>query len=260
MAQEYRQRLNLEAPTGEKLFIVQREIDSAIESDTTLEFNTTALKLTSGNNVVNNLALEMNANKDGIAAQTLERLDQYNNPTEGYTAYLAAEIANREAALVTLQATREQHDSELQTSLTNEIAARTAKDTELTATLSTEVEARLQGDYNINNNLTSERFARTQADNDVRNARIAGDNTLDDSLDEVVSQRQSGDAAVQALIDSVKSRVDGMLALSTAQLDSFHEIQTAYESADTAFINTVGTLTTRLTALQGIVNEFASNL
>jgi len=101
---------------------------------------------------------------------------------------------------------------------------------------------------------------------DEETARVAADNTLTTALATAVSNRISGDAAVTAALNAYISsnntalgvetaRIDGILAGSSVDLNSFLEVVTAYESADTSVLATIATMQTQLTALQATVDS-----
>ena len=64
---------------------------------------------------------------------------------------------------------------------------------------------------------------------------------------------------LQANIDAEHGRIDGILSLSTEELNTFNEIATAFQNADSNLTTLINTLTTDFTALKDCVDLLVQN-
>lgn len=250
-----RQQLNLTAPSGEQLVLTQLSTGSSLSAEGTMTMTLPALKLVSGGDTVNNVANKILSNATAIT-------NEVNNRTAADSSLqdnIDAEAAARATALNNEATTRSTADSNLQTNINNEATAREAADTTL------------QG------NIDAEATARGTAITDEAAARAAADTNLQTNIDTEISDRQndvqiintalanetnarvSADTTLQSNIDAQTARIDAILNLSTAELDSFKEIADAYQAADSNLQTLITNLTTDFNALKAVVDALATN-
>ena len=83
---------------------------------------------------------------------------------------------------------------------------------------------------------------------------LTGDSSLATQISEEKSRAEAKETAIDDALAVEKSRIDSILNLSSADLDSFKEIADAYTTADNNLTNLINTLTTRFNALEQVVN------
>ena len=105
---------------------------------------------------------------------------------------------------------------------------------------------------------------------DEESARISADAVLTSSIATEVTNRATAvsseaatraaaDTSLQSQIDTEKGRVDGILAGSSVNLDSFLEVVNQYTSLNTDALAQIASLNTALVALTARVDELTSS-
>ena len=250
-----RQRLNLTAPSGEKLFLTQLSSGAALTAEGTMTMTLPTLKLISGDQTIDNVANKIITNTND----------------------LAAESTNRQNADATLQSNIDTEAAARATAINNEATTRSTADSTLQTNINAEATAREAADTTLQGNIDAEATARAAADTAEATARAAADTTLQTNIDTEVSARQSDvqlinttlasettnrqndSATLQSNIDAQKARIDAILNLSTTELDSFKEIADAYQDADSNLQTFITNLTTDFNALKAVVDALATN-
>ena len=150
----------------------------------------------------------------------------------------------------------------LQTDLASEIVNRQSAVTSVQNAVSAETNARTSADDIIVASVTQEVSDRTSADTVLQNAISQEITDRTNAISSEASARQSAitaEATARAsAVSSVNARVDALLESTNIDLDQLHEIITAYQGADTNILNTVTTLQTNLTTLQGRFDELVA--
>jgi len=255
MSTSTRQRLNLTAPTGEVMSLTQNVGSSDLVSETKMVITTPAMKVVSGASVVENVAETLLATASAISTETAEREAAYNTIVSG----MAQEISDREAAISAEASARQSADNALQASITSEYNARVEADNVLDSAISTEIAARETADTDLAAAIAAEAGLREAADNTEAAAREAADNAIQAAIDAEVTARTDADSALQQQIDTEKGRIDSVLHLSLAELDSFKEISDAFQAADSNLTNLVVNLRTEFNALKAVVDTVLTN-
>ena len=250
-----RQRLNLTAPTGEQLFLTQLSTGASLTAEGTMTMTLPTLKLVSGDQTIDNVANKIITNTND----------------------LITEITNRQNDDATLQSNIDTEAAARATAVNNEATTRSTADSTLQTNINAEATAREAADTTLQGNIDAEATARTAADTAEATARAAADTTLQTNIDTEVSARQSDvqtlttnlitettnrqndDATLQSNIDAQKARIDAILNLSTAELDTFKEIADAYTAADSNLQTLITNLTTDFNALKAVVDALATN-
>lgn len=250
-----RQRLNLTAPSGEKLFLTQLSSGAALTAEGTMTMTLPTLKLVSGESTIDNVATKIISNTTAVATEATTRAEA----DTALQANITAEAAARATAVNNEATTRSTADSTLQTNINAEATAREAADTTLQGNITTEATARAAAD-------TAEAAARAAADTTLQtnidtevSARQSDVQTLNTALVTEVTNRQNDNATLQFNIDDQKARIDAILNLSTAELDTFKEISDAYTAADSNLQTLITNLTTEFNALKAVVDALATN-
>jgi polyhydroxyalkanoate synthesis regulator phasin len=198
------------------------------------------LKLTSGASVVNNVAAS-------VINNTLL------NTNETTRALLAESVLNQ--LILDEASARTTADSTLQANINVEKGRITQEITDRTTDVNTEETRALAAELVLQNNITAEAATRLAADNLESANRISADTNISTNLTNEISRASTAEALVQSNLDVQTGRIDGILNLSTAQLDSFTEIVAAYGSADSNLLTLITTLTTDFTALKAVVDQ-----
>lgn len=250
-----RQRLNLEAPSGEKLFLTQLSTGAALTAEGTMTMTLPVLKLVSGSDTVNNVANSIVANAAAVVTEATTRADADTTLQSN----IDAEAAARATAITNEATTRSTADSTLQTNINNEATAREAADTTLQGNIDAEASTRASADTTLQTNITAEETARIAAVSAEATARAAADTTLQANIDAEATARAADVATLSADITTEKNRVNAILNLSQAELDTFKEISDAYQAADSNLQTLITNLTTDFNALKAVVDALATN-
>jgi len=250
-----RQRLNLVAPTGEALHLAQLSTGAQLTSVNGMVMTLPTLKLVSGDDTVNNVANKINTNAADVLAEVANRTAAdtvlQNNIDD--------EALNRATGDNNEATARAAADATLQTNINNEASARAAADTALQGNIDSEATARSDADSTLQDNIDAEATARVAAVSAEASLRSSADSTLQDNIDAETTARVADVASLSADITAEKNRIDSILSLSTAELDSFKEIANAYQAADSNLQTLITNLTTDFNALKAVVDALATN-
>jgi hypothetical protein len=220
--------------------LAQGQAECTINTSTNIHITNPSLKLTSGSQVVNNVAAS-------VINNTLL------NTNETTRALLAESVLAQ--SVVDETSSRTTADSTLQSNINIEKLRITTEITDRTNDVNAENTRALAAESVLQANITAEGATRLAADNLESANRISNDTTIQTNLTNEISRASTAEALVQSNLDVQTGRIDGILNLSTAQLDSFTEIVAAYGSADSNLLTLITTLTTDFTALKAVVDQ-----
>jgi polyhydroxyalkanoate synthesis regulator phasin len=234
--------INLFDPiNGSTSFVLsQGQAECTITTSTNLHITNPLLKLTSGSSVVNNVAGSIISNSTSIT-------------TENTRALLAESVLNQ--LILDEESSRTTADSTLQNNINVEKLRITTEITNRTTDVNAEETRSLAAELVLQNNITAEGATRLASDNLESANRISADTTIQTNLTNEISRASTAEALVQSNLNTQAARIDGILNLSTAQLDSFNEIVAAYGSADSNLLTLITTLTTDFTALKASFDQ-----
>jgi len=250
-----RQRLNLTAPTGQTLYISQLASGSEFQGTGTMTMTVPALKLVSGDDTVNNVANSIKANASAIVLEASDRAAADTTLQSN----IDAEVAARAAAITSEATTRSTADSTLQSNINAEATARESADTTLQGNLDAEATTRASADTTLQGNIDAEETARVAAVSAEATSRAAADTTLQANIDAEAATRAAAITSVQNDITTEKNRINAILNLSQADLDTFKEISDAYQAADSNLQTLITNLTSDFNALKAVVDALATN-
>jgi hypothetical protein len=250
-----RQRLNLEAPSGQKLFLTQLSSGAALTAEGIMTMTLQSLKLVSGSDTVNNVANSILSNSADIVTEANARAAADTTLQSN----IDTEAATRATAITNEATTRSTADSTLQTNINNEATAREAADTTLQGNIDAEATSRASADTTLQSNIDAEETARVAAVSAEATSRVAADTTLQANIDAEATARADDVASLTADITTEKNRIDAILNLSQADLDTFKEISDAYQSADSDLQTLITNLTNDFNALKAVVDALATN-
>ena len=250
-----RQRLNLTAPTGEKLFLTQLSTGVELNGEGTMTMTIPALKVVSGSDTVNNVANSILANATAVVTEATNRA----NADTTLQANIDAEAAARATAITSEATTRSTADSTLQANINAEATARETADNTLQSNITAEATARTSADTTLQANITTEISDRQTAVSSEATARTSADTTLQANIDAEAATRAAAITSVQNDITTEKNRIDAILNLSQTELDTFKEISDAYQAADSNLQTLITNLTADFTALKAVVDTLATN-
>ena len=242
-----RSQLNLyDAVDNNKHFkITQGESDCKMVVPNIYDLNCPQMKLTSGDQVVANVASQILSNVADIAQESASRLSADLN--------LQGNIDNEASA-------RTSGDSALDAKITVEKNRITQEISDRTSAVSSEAATRSSADQLLQENLDAEATARANADSAESSARTNADSTLQSNITAEATARASADTALENKINVEKARIDFIVSNTQVEaLDSLTEIVAAYQAADNSLISQVGALQTQLTALQAVVDALVNN-
>jgi hypothetical protein len=221
-----------------KFSLAQGQQSCAMDVPTQWHVSTEAFKLTSGVQVVNNVAASILANS---AAVTAEQSRAETKEAELKTA-LDDEVASRISADSQEAVARQQ----VQTNLNAESSARVSADQGLQQSIDQEASSRLQADLDTQDQIT-----------DIQTAHATFKQSSAQDRTAIRSEFAAADSALDAKITTEKDRIDAILALSIEELNTFKEIADAYTNADSSLQSLITTLTSRFDALEQVVNTLA---
>jgi len=244
-----RQRLNLQAPQGQKLILTQLETGSTLTAEGTMTMTLPVLKLVSGSSVVNNVAQTILATQTLLASERSARFDA----DTALGTRIDDEVTARNTAITNEATARSSADSTLQININNEANARSLAVTSLQQSIDAVVQSHHTDHATVTAAIAAETAAREQAISDLSTTVANTTNSLQISLDTQVSDLNSN-------IVAQKERIDGILNLSATELDSFKEIADAYQNADNNLLTLINNLTTDFNALKAVVDALATNL
>ena len=236
-----RSTLNLYDPVeGEfKFQLHQGQTKSEMNVPTNFEVYAPVFKLVSGQSIVDNVAVKILSNATAIANEVSNR--------EYADVQIEGKIADEAAA-------RTSFDAALQANVDVEKGRITAEIEQRTAAVNAEAGARQQADSQLEASISAERIYSLEARGYIETMMMSGDSALDTKISEEKTRAEAKEAAIDAALETEKSRIDSILNLSSADLDSFREIADAYSAADNNLTNLINTLTTRFNALETVVN------
>jgi polyhydroxyalkanoate synthesis regulator phasin len=234
--------INLFDPiNGSTSFVLaQGQSECTVTTSTNLHITNPLLKLTSGSSVVNNVAGSIISNSTSIT-------------TENTRALLAESVLNQ--LILDEESSRTTADSTLQNNINVEKLRITTEITNRTTDVNAEETRSLAAELVLQNNITAEGATRLASDNLESANRISADTTIQTNLTNEISRASTAEALVQSNLNTQAARIDGILNLSTEQLNSFTEIVAAYGNADSNLLTLINTLTTNFNALEAVVNQ-----
>ena len=225
--------------------ITQGESECKMVVPNIYDLNCPQMKLTSGDQVVANVASQILSNVADIAQESASRLSADLN--------LQGNIDNEASA-------RTSGDSALDAKITVEKNRITQEISDRTSAVSAEAASRSSADQLLQENIDAEATARANADSAESSARTNADSTLQSNITAEATTRASADTALENKINVEKARIDFIVSNTQVEaLDSLTEIVAAYQAADNSLISQVGALQTQLTALQAVVDALAEN-
>jgi hypothetical protein len=207
------------------------------------------LKLISDGSVVNNVAQTILATQTLLASEQTARFDA----DTALGTRIDDEVTARNTAITNEATARSSADSTLQININNEANARSLADTSLQQSIDAVVQYQQTDHATVTAAIAAETAAREQAISDLSTTVANTSNSIQLSLNTQVSDLNSS-------IEAQKDRIDGILNLSSNELDSFKEIADAYQSADSNLLTLINTLTTDFNALKAVVDALATNL
>ena len=242
-----RSQLNLyDAVDNNKHFkITQGESDCKMVVPNIYDLNCPQMKLTSGDQIVSNVASQILSNVADIAQESASRLSADLN--------LQGNIDNEASD-------RTSADSALDAKITVEKNRITQEISDRTSAVSAESSARTSADQLLQENIDSEATSRLNADASEVSARTNADAVLQSNITAEATARANADTALENKINVEKARIDFIVSNTQVEaLDSLTEIVSAFQSADNSLIAQVGALQTQLNALQSVVNALVEN-
>jgi hypothetical protein len=152
-------------------------------------------------------------------------------------------ITDEESARVAGDAAASTARSAIQTSLNNEITRAQAAEGVNATAVATEQGRAEAAESVLQNNITAEQSARQLAISTEATTRAN-----EDAYE--ATQRLAADSELETKINTEKARIDAILNLSSSDLDTFKEIATAFQNADSSLQTLITTLTTEISQLR----------
>ena len=239
-----RSTINLYDPVEQvqQFVLSQGQASCDMTVPTQFHVNSSAFKVTSGEQVVANVASSILSNAQAIS----DEVSRAYASEASLQSDISSETANRASA-----------DSTLQTNINTQAGRITQEITDRQSAVTAEQGRATGAEALLQENIDSEATSRASADTAEQTARIASDATLQSNIDNEAALRASADTTLEGKIDAQKARIDAILNLSTEELNQFHEIVTAYTNADSSLQNLITNLTTEFTALKAVVDNLA---
>ena len=283
-----RKQLQLSNDDGKTLTIIQ-EADASFTSEGTMTFNVPTLKLVSSDSgvTVDDVASKLSIHDAHHTTASMQRGDLTTLTTSDQSSLVGAinALAVSEMAALAAEAETRQLQIDAVTSSIGSVSnASTSSGTTLQANIdaangaiTAEVTRATTAEGSLATLTTTEKGSLTGAINEVLVTmesvdaglqtsldqeildRQNGDTTNQNSLNQEINDRSAADQTLQSAIDTEKLRIDAILNMSAEDLNSFHEIATAYASADSSLQGLITTLTSRFDSLEAVVNEALSN-
>lgn len=222
-----------------KFSLSQGPQSCAMDVPTQWHVSTEAFKLTSGQQVVDNVASSILAN----AASVLAEQSRASSAEAQLQVAIDDEASARSSADSTLQTNINTEKSRITQEISDRIADVAAEETERKAAISAESQRAQDEEGAIRIMVYTE-----QGD------RAAADSVLSNSITQESTRAVDAENALDAKITTEKERIDAILALSAEELNTFKEIADAYTSADSSLQTLITTLTARFDALEQVVN------
>lgn len=152
-------------------------------------------------------------------------------------------ITDEETARIAGDASASTARSAITTNLNNEIIRATAAESVNAAAIGAEVGRAEVAEGVLQNNITAETSARVLAISTEATTRANEDAAE-------ATARFAADSELENKINTEKARIDAILNLSSADLDTFKEIEDAYKNADSSLQTLITNLTTNLAQLR----------
>jgi hypothetical protein len=156
-------------------------------------------------------------------------------------------ITDEESARIAGDSAASTARSAIQASLNAEVTRATAAEGVNSAAVATETARAEAAEGVLQNNITAEQSARQLAISTEATTRAN-----EDAYE--ATQRLAADSELETKINTEKARIDAILNLSSSDLDTFKEIATAYQNADSNLQTLITTLTTDLAQLRADFN------
>lgn len=225
-----------------KFSLAQGQQSCAMDVPTQWHVSTEAFKLTSGAQVVANVAASILANTASVATEQL-RAEAAESALQ---VAVEDEASARTSADAGLQTNINTEKGRITQEISDRIADVAAEETERKAAVSAESTRAQDAEGEIRVMVYTE-----QGD------RAAADSVLSTSISEEKSRAEAAELALDGRVTNEKDRIDAILALSAQELNTFKEIADAYTSADSSLQTLITTLTSRFDALEQVVNTLA---
>jgi len=152
-------------------------------------------------------------------------------------------IGDEETARIAGDAAASTARSTITTNLNNEITRATAAEGVNATAIATETGRAEDAEAVLQSNIDNEASARQTAVSNEATARANADSAE-------ATARADADAVLQSNIDTEKARINAILNLSSADLDTFKEIEDAYKNADSSLQTLITNLTSDLAQLR----------
>jgi hypothetical protein len=152
-------------------------------------------------------------------------------------------ITDEESARISGDAAASTARSAIQSSLNAEVTRATAAESVNATAVATETARAEAAEGVLQNNITAEAAARVLAISNESTTR-ANESAYE------ATQRLAGDSELETKINTEKARIDAILNLSSSDLDTFKEIATAYQNADSNLQTLITTLTSQISQLR----------
>jgi len=152
-------------------------------------------------------------------------------------------IGDEETARIAGDAAASTARSAITTNLNNEITRATAAEGVNASAISTETSRAQDAEAVLQSNIDAEASARQTAVSNEATARQT-------AIANEVSRAEDAEAVLQSNINTEKARIDAILNLSSADLDTFKEIEDAYKNADSSLQTLITNLTSDLAQLR----------
>ena len=254
-----RSQLNLSGEDGSSITINSNISESTLITNSKMKFEVQSLDISSGSNVVENVAHNIILNRNNLSQEIIDRTTEDNLLQSN----INTEIENRITAVTSEATTRATNDSILQTNIINEATARETQDTALQGNITSEETARIAADNILTNNLNQEILDRQNAILLEQNSRITSLNNLQQTIDNLEistnSNRNSDKNNLQEQIDIEKERINAIMSMSLEDLNTFREISDSFKQADSDLTTLINNLTTEFNALKLVVDTLATN-
>lgn len=177
---------------------------------------------------------------------------------------VASSILANASAVVTEKTRAEAKEAELKTELDAEVAARISADSQeaiarqlVQTNLNTESTARASADQALQQSIDQEASSRLSADLQAQDQIMAIQTThstdkqsADQDRAAIRSEFATADQVLDEKITVEKERINSILALSLPELNTFKEIVDAYTNADSNLQNLITTLTSDISQLR----------
>lgn len=223
-----------------KFSLVQSNSNCSVSVPTEWHVDTSALKLTSSGQVVNNVAASILENGVAVVAEQTRAL----GAEAGLQTNIDNEASLRASGDAANTAAIGVNQGLITTETTNRMAAVTAEANARTAAVEAEGLARSEADTTLQTNIDEEKAARIAADV-IHTASIGAETDRANLAEEELA----------FAINTEKQRIDLILNDSEGALDQFHEIVSAYNAADAGLQGMITTLTTEFNALKAVVDS-----